>query len=88
MWSKQSYSFTKQGTDVFTIESHVLDTIDISQAQFVTLPEDETSDLITSQFLLWGRLKYNCRSLICSLSVPRTQPERTVHPAGCSFQIS
>lgn len=58
MWSKQSYSFTKQGTDVFTIESHVLDTIDISQAQFVTLPEDETSDLITSQFLLWGRLKY------------------------------
>ncbi|HXQ74475.1 MAG TPA: hypothetical protein VN844_28485, partial [Pyrinomonadaceae bacterium] len=55
---KQSYSFTKQGTDVFTIESHVLDTIDIGQAQFVTLPEDETSDLITSQFLLWGRLKY------------------------------
>jgi hypothetical protein len=55
---KQSYSFTKQGTDVFTIESHVLDTVDISQAQFVTLPEDETSDLITSQFLLWGRLKY------------------------------
>lgn len=55
---KQSYSFTKQGTDVFTIESHVLDTVDIGQAQFVTLPEDETSDLITSQFLLWGRLKY------------------------------
>jgi len=55
---KESYSFTKQGTDVFTIESHVLDTIDVSQAQFVTLPDDETSDLITSQFLLWGRLKY------------------------------
>ena len=54
----QTYSFTKQGTDVFTIESHVLDTIDIGQAQFVTLPEDETSALITSQFVLWGRLKY------------------------------
>lgn len=55
---EESYTFTKQGTDVFTIESHVLDTVVINQAQFITLPEDEKSDLVASQFLFWGTLRF------------------------------
>lgn len=55
---EESYTFTKQGTDVFSIESHVLDTVVINQAQFITLPEDEQSDLVASQFLFWGTLRF------------------------------
>jgi hypothetical protein len=54
---EESYSFTEQGTDSFVIESQVLDTVVITQAQFVTLPQ-EKPNLVSTRFLLWGALRF------------------------------
>ncbi len=54
----QSYSFSEEGVDLFEIESKVLDTVLISKAQFVTLPQQAGSNLISTRFLLWGLLQY------------------------------
>jgi hypothetical protein len=55
---EESYSFTEQGNDVFEMTSYVLDNVVITQAQYITLPQEEQSDVITSRFLLWGSLEF------------------------------
>lgn len=59
--TKDSYVFAKEGDDVFKISSHVLDSVVISGAQFVTvIPEGGLtagSDIAT-QFVLRGSLRF------------------------------
>lgn len=54
----ESYSFNKEGTDEFAVHSHVLDSVIIRKAQFVTLPQSAGSNLISSRFLLWGTMQF------------------------------
>jgi hypothetical protein len=56
---EDSYTFTEQGADTFEIESHVLDTVLISKAQFITLPDDPLHPkLVSTRFVLWGALRF------------------------------
>jgi hypothetical protein len=56
--SQESYSFTEQGTDTFVMQSKVLETVVITQAQFITLPTQGQSSLVSTRFLLWGSLRF------------------------------
>lgn len=57
-----SYSFTQDGESVFSIESFVLDTVAITQAQFITIipkDEDERDDqIVKTRFIFWGEMRY------------------------------
>ena len=56
---EDSYTFTEQGADTFALDSHVLETVLISKAQFVTLPADPTDpSLVATRFVLWGSLRF------------------------------
>lgn len=58
---ENSYTFAAEGSNLFTIESFVLDSVIISKAQFVMLPTDggsEADGLIESRFLFWGTIQF------------------------------
>jgi hypothetical protein len=56
---EESYTFTEQGADTFTISSHVLDSVLITKAQFITLdPPQGHLNQVATRFLLWGSLRF------------------------------
>jgi hypothetical protein len=56
---EDSYTFTEQGADTFEIESHTLDTVLISKAQFITLPDDPLHpSVVSTRFVLWGAMRF------------------------------
>jgi hypothetical protein len=58
---ESSYAFTWHGENLYKIQSKVLESLELTQAQFVTvlLPEQQTGERQTvSRFLLWGNLRF------------------------------
>jgi hypothetical protein len=55
--SEDSYQFIRQGADTFTIESKVLETVLMTKAQFITLDQPDTTQVVT-RFLFWGQLRF------------------------------
>lgn len=58
---RDAYVFSWQGVNRFKIASHVLDMVEITRAQFVTVaqPRDiPSANVVVSRFLLWGNLQF------------------------------
>jgi hypothetical protein len=54
-----SYIFIQKGPNLFKIDSHILDYVKTTKAQFITLlnPKD-TSDTVRTKFALWGDIQF------------------------------
>lgn len=55
---QKSYIFTETGDQSFTLQSHVLPTVEILKVQFSTLSTDQNSDDVRSRFAIWGNLQF------------------------------
>jgi hypothetical protein len=55
---EQSYSFSMQGTNAFSIESQVLESVTVTRAQFVTLPQAADTTAVTARILMWGNMRF------------------------------
>jgi hypothetical protein len=77
---EDSYTFTEQGADTFGIDSHVLDTVLISKAQFITLPADPADpSLVSTRFVLWGSLRFRA---LTEADIFSFGPEAAGEPRG------
>jgi len=54
----ESYTFSEEGLNTFGMESQVLSTVAVTNAQFVTLPQEAGSTTTTARFVMGGRLSF------------------------------
>lgn len=53
-----SYLFIQEGPNHFKLDSHVLDYVETTKAQFITLYNPKEDNTVRTKFILWGNLQF------------------------------